>query len=101
MGGSPVLSHLSDATRRQVIYSQARGGWSSTPLSIAIGWVLSIPSYGPAHKITDRPLMRYVPEISTHLEAALIRLLPIEQRSRVGSGRHRRIRSDAGSQKPS
>ncbi|MCV0383846.1 MAG: hypothetical protein K5799_10390 [Erythrobacter sp.] len=39
---------------------------------------------------------RYVPEITKHLEPAPIRLLPIEARSRVGSGRHRRIRSDAG-----
>lgn len=45
-------------------------------------------------------LLRYVPEITTHLDAAPIRLLPIEQRSRVGSGRHRRIRSDAGKRKP-
>lgn len=39
---------------------------------------------------------RYVPEITKHLDAARVRLLPIEARSRVGSGRHRRIRSDAG-----
>jgi hypothetical protein len=44
-------------------------------------------------------IRRYVPEITGHLKAAPIRLLPIEQRSRVGSGRHRRIRSDAGIQK--
>ncbi|MEP2726656.1 hypothetical protein [Roseibium sp.] len=41
-------------------------------------------------------LRRYVPEITKHLDPAPIRLLPIEARSRVGSGRHRRIRSDAG-----
>ena len=39
---------------------------------------------------------RYVPKITKHLEPAPIRLLSIEARSRVGSGRHRRIRSDAG-----
>lgn len=44
-------------------------------------------------------LTRYVPEITAHLDVAPIRLLPIEQRSRVGSGRHRRIRSDAGTRK--
>lgn len=44
-------------------------------------------------------LKRYVPEITEHLNAAPIRLLPIEQRSRVGSGRHRQIRSDAGTHK--
>lgn len=41
-------------------------------------------------------LKRYVPEITSQLTAAPIRLLPMEHRSRVGSGRHRRIRSDAG-----
>lgn len=44
-------------------------------------------------------IMRYVPVITDHIEASPIRLLPIEHRSRVGSGRHRRIRSDAGSSK--
>jgi hypothetical protein len=44
-------------------------------------------------------VQRYVPIITQHLHHAPIRLLPIEQRSRVGSGRHRRIRSDAGSRK--
>lgn len=39
---------------------------------------------------------RYVPEITGHLDPAPIRLLPMDERSRVGSGRHRRIRSDAG-----
>ena len=46
-------------------------------------------------------IKRYVPEITKHLEPASIRLLPIEARSRVGSGRHRRIRSDAGISKKS
>ena len=41
-------------------------------------------------------LQRYIPEITKHLDPAPIRLLAIEARSRVGSGRHRRIRSDAG-----
>ena len=41
-------------------------------------------------------LSRYVPVLTSHLDVAPIRLLPIEQRSRVGSGRHRQIRSDAG-----
>lgn len=44
-------------------------------------------------------LLRYVPIITDHLKPAPIRLLAIDQRSRVGSGRHRRIRSDAGSRK--
>ncbi|MEL7737479.1 hypothetical protein AAG614_03785 [Citromicrobium bathyomarinum] len=39
---------------------------------------------------------RYVPEITTHLDPAPIRLLPIDMRSRVGSGRYRKLRSDAG-----
>ena len=39
-------------------------------------------------------IQRYVPGITKHLSPAPIRLLPIEARSRVGSGRHRRIRSD-------
>lgn len=39
---------------------------------------------------------RYVPTITSHLAPSPIRLLPIEERSRVGSGRHRRIRSDFG-----
>ncbi len=41
-------------------------------------------------------IKRYVPEITRELDPAPIKLLPIEMRSRVGSGRHRRIRSDAG-----
>ena len=44
-------------------------------------------------------LRRYVPVITDHLKPAAIRLLPIEARSRVGSGRYRRIRSDAGTRK--
>lgn len=39
---------------------------------------------------------RYVPVITEHLDPSPVRLLPLESRSRVGSGRHRRIRSDAG-----
>ncbi|MFW2350747.1 hypothetical protein [Qipengyuania sp.] len=41
-------------------------------------------------------LKRYVPVITNHLDPRPIRLLPIEARSRVGSGRHRRLRSDSG-----
>ncbi|MBH9538147.1 hypothetical protein [Novosphingopyxis sp. YJ-S2-01] len=41
-------------------------------------------------------LNRYVPVITNHLDPRPIRLLPIEARSRVGSGRHRRLRSDSG-----
>ncbi|WP_324751194.1 hypothetical protein SH591_07555 [Sphingomonas sp. LY54] len=41
-------------------------------------------------------LKRYVPVITSELRAAPIQLLHIDQRSRVGSGRHRRIRNDAG-----
>lgn len=44
-------------------------------------------------------LQRYVPAITAHLEAVPIQLLPLELRSRVGSGRYRRIRSDKGSRK--
>lgn len=39
---------------------------------------------------------RYVPIITGHLEAAPIRLLRLDQRSRVGSPRVRQRRSDAG-----
>lgn len=42
---------------------------------------------------------RYVPVITAHLERAPIRLLPLEQRSRVGSPRERKQRSDAGTGK--
>jgi hypothetical protein len=45
-------------------------------------------------------LKRYVPEITQHVGAIPIRLLPIELRSRVGSGRHRKTRNDTGSRKP-
>ena len=45
-------------------------------------------------------ITRYVPIITAELRPAPIRLLPIEQRTRVGSGRHRRIRNDAGIRKP-
>ncbi|MBR0551065.1 hypothetical protein [Stakelama marina] len=41
-------------------------------------------------------IQRYVPIITADIRAAPIRLLPLDQRSRVGSGRYRRIRSDAG-----
>lgn len=44
-------------------------------------------------------LKRYVPIITDQLDRAPIRLLPMEQRTRVGSGRHRRIRSDAGTKR--
>lgn len=44
-------------------------------------------------------ICRYVPTITAHLTACPIRLLPIEDRSRVGSGRHRKMRSDAGAKK--
>ncbi len=35
--------------------SRPASNWSSTSLSIAISMVLPVPSYGLAHKITDRP----------------------------------------------
>ena len=38
---------------------------------------------------------RYVPVITAHLQPAPIRLLPLDQRSRVGSPRKRKLRSDA------
>lgn len=41
----------------------------------------------------------YVPIITSQVPRKPIRLLPIEQRTRVGSGRYRRIRSDAGSRR--
>ncbi|QJU56422.1 hypothetical protein HL653_00270 [Sphingomonas sp. AP4-R1] len=41
-------------------------------------------------------MKRYVPEISKHLDPSPIRLLPLNQRSRVGSSRIRQVRSDAG-----
>jgi hypothetical protein len=44
-------------------------------------------------------ICRYVPIITDRLVAHPIRLLPIEDRSRVGSGRHRKMRSDAGGKK--
>jgi hypothetical protein len=44
-------------------------------------------------------IKRYVPEITRELDPAPIKLLRVEMRSRVGSGRHRRIRSDAGRRK--
>ena len=45
-------------------------------------------------------ICRYVPTITAHLVPHPIRLLPIEDRSRVGSGRHRKLRIDAGSKRP-
>lgn len=44
-------------------------------------------------------MTRHVPVITDHVIAAPIQLLLVEHRSRVGSGRHRKIRSDAGAQK--
>ena len=41
-------------------------------------------------------IMRYVPIINAHLEPIPIRLLPIDDRSRVGSGVARKRRTDAG-----
>lgn len=41
-------------------------------------------------------ICRYVPIITGDLESYPIRLLPLELRSRVGSGRPRKIRSDSG-----
>lgn len=41
-------------------------------------------------------MMRYVPSLTAALEPSPIRLLPLNQRSRVGSARARKIRSDAG-----
>jgi hypothetical protein len=44
-------------------------------------------------------MTRYVPVITACVIAAPIRLLPIEQRSRVGSSRPRQVRSDLGRRK--
>jgi hypothetical protein len=41
-------------------------------------------------------MMRHVPSLTAALEPSPIRLLPLNQRSRVGSARARKIRSDAG-----
>lgn len=40
-------------------------------------------------------LCKYVPVITEHLSKAPIKLLPLDERSRVGSGRPRKARSDA------
>lgn len=52
---------------------------------------------GTAVVLTERlqMLRKYVPVITDHLNAAPIRLLPLDDRSRVGSGRPRKARSDA------
>jgi hypothetical protein len=39
---------------------------------------------------------RYVPTITADIDRAPINLLPLEQRSRVGTGRARKVRSDSG-----
>ncbi|MBX7512980.1 hypothetical protein K3179_00310 [Qipengyuania sp. GH38] len=44
-------------------------------------------------------LCKYVPVITDHLNAAPISFLPLDSRSRVGSGRPRKARSDAGTSK--
>lgn len=41
-------------------------------------------------------IQRYVPIISADVPSMPLRLLPIDHRSRVGSGRHRKMRSDRG-----
>ncbi len=41
-------------------------------------------------------LCKYVPVITDHLKSTPIRLLPLDERSRVGSGRPRKARCDAG-----
>lgn len=53
---------------------------------------------GTAVVLTERlqMLRKYVPVITDHLNAAPIRLLPLDDRSRVGSSRPRKARSDAG-----
>lgn len=45
-------------------------------------------------------LCRYVPVITAELEARPIQLLSIHHRSRVGSGRARKMRADAGVKRP-
>lgn len=44
-------------------------------------------------------MTRYVPTITAELEPAPVHLLPLDQRSRVGSARPRKTRSDAGTGK--
>ncbi|WP_394440070.1 hypothetical protein ACGGKE_03505 [Sphingobium naphthae] len=41
-------------------------------------------------------ILKYVPVLTEHIPAAPINLLPLDQRSRVGSSRNRKTRSDAG-----
>lgn len=41
-------------------------------------------------------LMKYVPVLTENVPARPVRLLPLQDRSRVGTGRHRKVRSDAG-----
>lgn len=41
-------------------------------------------------------MSRYVPTITGNIDPAPILLLPLDQRSRVGSPRTRKVRSDAG-----
>ena len=41
-------------------------------------------------------IKRYVPAITSDIDAAPINLLPLDQRSRVGTGRARKVRSDSG-----
>lgn len=40
-------------------------------------------------------ILKYIPILTEHVPASSIRLLPLDQRSRVGSSRERKIRSDA------
>ncbi|MFL0418121.1 hypothetical protein ACH0CP_15870 [Sphingomonas sp. 179-I 2A4 NHS] len=52
---------------------------------------------GPEVVLAERLrfIVKYVPVITGHLEPAPIQLLPLHQRSRVGSARDRKVRSDA------
>lgn len=45
-------------------------------------------------------MTEHIPEITADLVASPIRLLPLDQRSRVGSGRPRKIRSDSSAASP-
>lgn len=44
-------------------------------------------------------LKKYVPVLTANVPARSIRLLPLEDRSRVGTGRHRKVRADAGTRR--
>lgn len=44
-------------------------------------------------------IMRYVPTITAGVPRQPLRLLPLDSRSRIGSGRHRKLRSDFGKPK--